>query len=113
MNTNTDDPRASLAAELVHAHGAWLRPDAAVKLITGGALAGHKRLPHRSVGTCRALGVEPRKIGKTWLVSASDIARAMIDGAPAAKRIDKRRAEYRHLSAHAAHAVAGEQGGAA
>lgn len=109
-DTTPSDPRASLAAELVRKHGAWLRPDAAVQLITAGALAGHKRLPHRSVGMCRALGVEPRKIGKTWLVSASDIAHAMIDGAaaPAAKRIDKRRSEYRHLSAHAA-----QQGGAA
>ena len=70
-----------LTASLAREHGPYLRPDEAVRVLSGGRLQGRRDAPHRSVGTLEKLGVHADEIvraGRYLLVPASAIARVIL-----------------------------------
>lgn len=53
------------------------RPGRALELV-GGNARGSARTDYRAVPKLRALGIEPQRVGKKWVVRVGDLARALV-----------------------------------
>lgn len=53
------------------------RPGLALELLGGNARAS-TRTDYRAVPRLRALGIEPQRVGKKWVVRVGDLARALV-----------------------------------
>lgn len=72
---------SELTASLAREHGPYLRPDEAVRVLTGGRLQGRRDAPHRSVATLAKLGLDANEIVRAerfLLVPASALARVIL-----------------------------------
>lgn len=70
-----------LIARLAREHGPYLRPDEAVRVLSGGLLKGRRDAPHRSVATLGKLGLDANEIVRAerfLLVPASALARVIL-----------------------------------
>lgn len=70
-----------LTARIAREHGPYLRPDEAVRVLSGNLLQGRRDAPHRSVVTLQKLGMDPTVIVRAerfLLVPAGAIARLIL-----------------------------------
>ena len=70
-----------LTARIARENGPYLRPDEAVRVLSGGLLQGRRDAPHRSVATLEKLGLDPTVIVRAeryLLVPAGAIARVIL-----------------------------------
>lgn len=99
---NITSNTTSVGAVAPATHQFTYTPAAAVRLITGDPRSGNvPRHVERDVQTLRAAGITPEKIAGRWVVRAGELQRFAAGAAATPLRIDKRRREYRHLSATA------------
>ena len=56
------------------------RPGQALEIL-GGNARGSTRTDYRAVPRLRALGIEPQRVGKRWVVRVGDLARVLAGGA--------------------------------
>ena len=103
FNTNEDGSGAALAivvAQLLDQNkGSFdFRPGMALELL-GGNARGSNRTDYRAVPRLRALGIEPQRVGKKWVVRVGDLARVLV-GTPAqvAASVPRRRGPKRRIA---------------
>lgn len=77
------------------------RPGRALELL-GGNARGSARTDYRAVPRLRALGIEPQRVGKRWVVRIGDLARILVGGAatptPAPRAKSKARGPRRRIA---------------
>ena len=92
---------AIVVAQLLDRNGGSFdfRPGLALELI-GGNARGSARTDYRAVPRLRALGIEPQRVGKRWVVRVGDLARVLVGGAatPAPAPLAKSRGPKRRLA---------------
>ena len=80
-SANSADALTVLTAQIAREHGPYLRPDEAVRVLSGGLLQGRRDAPHRSVATLEKLGLHAAEIVRAerfLLVPAAALARVIL-----------------------------------